>query len=142
MKIVLFIHLFALVLAYGAVLLVDWAGLWFVVGQKPKEDLLKLSRTVQPIIWLGLIGLIVSGVLLHPHLNKLFTQLKMVLVLIILCNGINLHFVQRAMSSEKVESFWQLPSKLKLWSAISIILSQLAWLGAMIIGFVNTASRF
>jgi hypothetical protein len=65
----------------------------------------------------------------------------MVLVLIIFINGINLHFVARAMTAEKIETFWQLPAKLKLWSAISIALSQLAWLGAMIIGFINATSH-
>lgn len=141
MKLVLFVHLFSLTLAYGSVLVVDWAGLWYVLGQKPKDDLLKLSRTAQPLIWIGLTGLIASGVFLHPHMNKPLTQLKMLLVLIILCNGINLHFVQRAMSSDQVESFWQLSGKLKLWSVVSITLSQVTWLGAMIIGFINTSSH-
>ncbi len=65
----------------------------------------------------------------------------MVLVLIILVNGVNLHYVQREMIEEKIESFWELPAKLKIWSTISIILSQLAWIGATAIGFVITASK-
>lgn len=140
-KVWLFIHLFSLVLAYGSVLVVDWAGLWFVLKQRSKEDLLKLTGTTQPLIWLGLLGLVVSGVFLHPNLHKPLTLFKMALVAIIFINGLNLHFVQKAMKAEKIENFWQLPGKLKLWSAASITISQLAWLGAMIIGFINATSH-
>ena len=141
MKIVLFVHLLSLVVAYGAVMVVDWAGLWFVLRKRSKEDLLKLTDITQPLIWLGLVGLVVSGILLHPNLSKPLTQLKMFLVFIIFINGLNLHFVQKAMRTEGVETFWQLPRKLIVWSVVSISVSQLAWLGAMIIGFINANSH-
>ncbi len=141
MKVVLFLHLLSLVLGYGAVLLVDWAGLWYVLRHKTKQDLLKLTSMAQPIIWLGLSGLIITGVLLRPNLAKPLTQLKLLLVAIIVMNGVNLHFVQRAMRSETIQTFWQLPKRLIVWSVVSISLSQLAWLGAMVIGFINTSSH-
>lgn len=141
MKLVLFVHLLSLVVAYGAVMVVDWAGLWFVAKKRSKEDLLRLTSITQPLIWLGLAGLIVSGILLHPNLSKPLTQLKMLFVLIIICNGVNLHFVQRAMRAEKIETFWQLPRKLIIWSVASISLSQIAWLGAIIIGFINATAH-
>ena len=141
MKVVLFIHLFSLIVAYGSVLFVDFYGLLWVMGKKTKSQMLQVSRTAQILIWSGLAGLIVSGILLHPNLHKPLTQLKMLFVLIIICNGLNLHFVQKAMKSEKVEAYWQLPKKLIIWSAASITLSQLAWLGATIIGFINATSH-
>ncbi len=140
-KIVLFIHLFSLIIAYGSVLFVDFYGLFWVLGKKTKAQMLEVSKTAQILIWSGLVGLILSGKFLHPNFTKPLTQLKMLLVLIIICNGLNLHFVQKAIKPEKVEQFRQLPKKLIVWSIVSISLSQLAWLGAVIIGFINTSSH-
>lgn len=140
-KFVLFVHVFSLIVAYGSVLFVDFYGLFWVLGKKTKTQMLEVSKAAQILIWSGLIGLILSGKFLHPNFTKPLTQLKMLLVLIIICNGINLHFVQKAMKSEKLENFWQLPKKLIVWSIVSITLSQLAWLGACIIGFINTSSH-
>ncbi len=140
-KFVLFVHVFSLIVAYGSVLFVDFYGLFWVLGKKTKAQMLEVSKAAQILIWSGLVGLILSGKFLHPNFTKPLTQLKMLLVLIIICNGINLHFVQKAMKSEKLENFWQLPKKLIVWSIVSITLSQLAWLGACIIGFINTSSH-
>lgn len=140
-KALLFIHLFSLVIAYGSVIFVDFYGLFWVLGKKTKTQMLEVSKTAQILIWIGLAGLILSGKFLHPNFTKPLTQLKMLLVLIIICNGVNLHFVQKATKSKKLENFWQLPKKLIAWSIVSISLSQLAWLGACIIGFVNTSSH-
>ncbi|MFO0862995.1 MAG: hypothetical protein U0516_04750 [Candidatus Saccharibacteria bacterium] len=140
-KFVLFVHVFSLIVAYGSVLFVDFYGLFWVLGKKTKTQMLEVSKAAQILIWSGLVGLILSGKFLHPNFTKPLTQLKMLLVLIIICNGINLHFVQKAMKSEKLENFWQLPKKLIVWSIVSITLSQLAWLGACIIGFINTSSH-
>ncbi len=140
-KVVLFVHLFSLIVAYGSVLFVDFYGLFWVLGKKTKTQMIEVGKTAQILIWSGLAGLILSGKFLHPNFTKPLTQLKMLLVLIIICNGVNLHFVQKAMKSEKLENFWQLPKKLIVWSITSITLSQLAWLGACIIGFINTSSH-
>ncbi len=140
-KTLLFIHLFSLIVAYGSVLFVDFYGLFWVLGTKTKTQMIEVSKTAQILIWSGLVGLILSGKFLHPNFTKPLTQIKMLLVLIIICNGINLHFVQKAMKSEKIEHFRQLPKKLIIWSVISISLSQLAWLGALVIGFINTSSH-
>ncbi len=140
-KFVLFVHVFSLIVAYGSVLFVDFYGLFWVLGKKTKTQMLEVSKAAQILIWSGLVGLILSGKFLHPNFTKPLTQLKMLLVLIIICNGINLHFVQKAMKSEKLENFWQLPKKLIVWSIVSITLSQLAWLGVCIIGFINTSSH-
>lgn len=141
MKIILFVHLLSVVVAYGSVIFVDFFGLFWALGKKTKNEMLQVSGVAQILIWSGLVGLIVSGVLLHPHLNKPLTQLKMFLVLVIICNGVNLHFVQKALKNNTIEKYWQLPKKLIAWSMVSISLSQLAWLGAVIIGFINTSSR-
>lgn len=140
-KALLFIHLFSLVIAYGSVIFVDFYGLFWVLGKKTKTQMLEVSKTAQILIWIGLAGLLLSGKFLHPNFTKPLTQLKMLLVLIIICNGVNLHFVQKATKSKKLENFWQLPKKLIAWSIVSISLSQLAWLGACIIGFINTSSH-
>ncbi len=141
-KVIIFLHLIFLVLAYGSVLFVDFFGLLWALDKRTKDQMVIIGSTAQILIWTGLTGLIVSGVFLRPNFSKPLTQLKMLLVLIIICNGLNLHFVQKAMKSEKLESFWQLPKKLIVWSTVSITVSQLAWLGAMIIGFINTSSHF
>lgn len=141
-KVLIFLHLLSLVISYGSVIFVDFYGLFWVLGKKTKTQMIEVSKTAQILIWTGLIGLIVSGKFLHPNFTKPLTQVKMLLVLIIICNGVNLHFIQKAMKSEKLETFWQLPKKLIAWSIVSITLSQLAWLGAVIIGFINTSSHF
>ncbi len=137
----LFVHLLSLVIAYGSVMFVDFYGLLWALNKKTKTKMIEVSTTAQVLIWSGLAGLLVSGKFLLPNMSKPLTQLKMFLVLIIICNGVNLHLVQKAMQSEKLEQFWQLPKKLIFWSIVSITLSQLAWLGACIIGFINTSSH-
>lgn len=136
MKVIVFLHLLSLVVAYGSVLFVDFYGLLWALGKRTKNQMLDVSGVAQKLIWAGVAGLILTGIVLHPDMTNPLVRIKMLFVLIILCNGLNLHYVRKAMMQQKVQKFSELSQKLALWSLLSIILSQVAWLGAMVLGLI------
>jgi hypothetical protein len=139
-KTFLFIHLISLIVAYGTIVFVDFYGFFWALGKRTNEQVMQVSSPAQILIWSGLTGLVITGIALGPNLSRPLTQLKMVLVVIIFINGINLHFVQKALKQNKGVSFQKLNKKLLFWSVASLTLSQLAWLGAIIAGFIITNS--
>lgn len=67
------LHLLGAVIAFGAVLLVDWYGLVWISGLRTFRETLRVSEAAFPLVWLGLILLLVSGVFLAPDLGAPLT---------------------------------------------------------------------
>lgn len=126
----LFVHLSALILGFGGVLSVDWVAALYMLGKRNFLEMVRAADNAAVPIWVGYAGLVLSGVVLEPHLNSPFTIAKLALVLVIGLNGVVALGAQRALARE---------ADLR-WMAIggsAAVISQLGWWGATIIGFIN-----
>ncbi|MGH3327296.1 MAG: hypothetical protein ACRDPT_05780 [Streptomycetales bacterium] len=130
----LFVHLASLVVGFGAVLTVDWIAVLWLLDRRTLND---LSRTISGThipIWVGLIGLLLSGTVLGPHLDSSMTQLKLGLVLVVALNGVQAWAVYQQLVMLDGRP---VPRSLLLRCAATALTSQLGWWGATIIGFAN-----
>jgi hypothetical protein len=138
----LFLHLAALVAGFGAVLVVDLHGVLWLIGRRRLGDLLLITSALQPLIWGGLIALVASGLFLSPNLALPRTQIKLVLVLVATLNGMWAHGLSRQLAAHPAETTAHRVDQnllLKVMGAGAI--SQGAWWGATLIGFLATTSR-
>ncbi|MFE1770708.1 hypothetical protein [Streptomyces sp. NPDC059008] len=132
-----FVHLVALVVGLGSVLAVDWFALLWLLGRRRLADVLRTACTLQFPIWLGLAGLVVTGLFLHPDLASPLTRIKLGLVLAIILNGLHAHWLgQRLERYRNAEA----PRRLLVRSGVAAAVSQLGWWGASLIGFLNSQS--
>jgi hypothetical protein len=137
-QLALFGHLAALVVGFGAVLTVDWFGLLWTLRRRPLVAVLDTAHGAHFLIWLGLLGLSISGALLSPNLASPLTDVKLVAVLTVAINGIHVGRLQTVMASY-VDGRTP-PRSLVLGGALAVLVSQAAWWTATTIGFL-TASR-
>lgn len=68
-RIGLAVHILALVLSFGTILVVDWLGLLWLMGKVHMHESPKLEAAAKPLIWGGLALLLVSGALIQPDLG-------------------------------------------------------------------------
>ena len=130
----LVVHVLAIAVAYGSVLIVDFMGLLWLLGKIDRERMIKLTNWDQPVIWTALITILASGVLLEPDLTKTLMKVKMLLVLAMLANGFNLEALRKKTLTFTDQRFWDLPRSFQIWSAGSIMLSQVLWLSIILLG--------
>ncbi|MFX0579533.1 hypothetical protein [Nocardia nepalensis] len=131
----LFAHLAALVLGFGGVLVADYLMLLWLAGRSTlTEAVAGMSRLHAPI-WIGLLGLIVSGCLLEPNLDSTLTRIKMTLILILTINGLQAMILSKRLSNHVSTP---LTTRLLIWGAASGAISQICWWGAIAIGFGNS----
>lgn len=129
----LFVHLASMVLGFGAVLVVDWVGLQWMLGRRDLSDVVSTAGQVQAPVWAGLIGLVLSGILLEPDADNRLTQVKLGLVLVVTWNGLLACALHRRMAKVSPRA----PRILLMMGALSGAISQAGWWGAMVIGFLN-----
>ncbi|MEU3353554.1 hypothetical protein [Streptomyces sp. NPDC037389] len=132
----LFVHLACLIVGFGAVLTVDWLGLLWLLGKRPLPDVLRTADAVHTPIWLGLAGLVGSGVLLHPDPGAPLTRIKLGLVLLVALNGIHAHTLQPRLGAQCSPQGSR--RALVARCAAGVLVSQLGWWGATVIGFLNS----
>jgi MFS family permease len=130
----LFVHLAALVLGFGSVLVADYFGLRWLARRCPLSETIHVTGRLHLPIWLGVIGLILSGMFLEPNLGHTLTQVKLVLVGVLTLNGL-----QTFVLSKRLEATTgAVSTRLLAWGAASTTVSQVCWWGSMWIGFWNT----
>lgn len=135
-------HVLALVLAFGAVVVVDWVGFLWLVDRRGLHETTTLERAVSPLIWTGLAGMLITGALIHPDLTNPATQLKMCCVLGLMLNGIALIPVTRRIHAlPDGTRFKDLGGTLRTRMLSALVLSQVFWWTAIIIGFANSIGR-
>lgn len=130
----LFVHLIALVVSFGAVIAVDWFALLWLLGHRSLTDLTKVSAAAHLPIWLGLLGLVLSGALLRPDLAQSLTWLKLGLVLLVTLNGLHALALEGRLARFQTGT---VPYRLLRRAMAAAAVSQLGWWGATIIGFLN-----
>ncbi|MFF4424702.1 hypothetical protein ACFY04_28670 [Streptomyces sp. NPDC001549] len=134
----LFVHLLSLVVGFGGVLTADWLGLQWLMGRRSLPEVLRTADAVHLPIWLGLAGLVASGVLLHPDPASPLTQVKLALVLLVALNGLHAWTLQPRLSALCSATGGAAPRLLLLRAVSTVLVSQLGWWGATVIGFLNT----
>ncbi|MEV7725664.1 hypothetical protein AB0P15_13115 [Streptomyces sp. NPDC087917] len=131
----LFAHLASLVLGFGAVLSADYYGLLWATGRCTIAEVIGATSRLHVPIWVGLGGLVLSGLMLHPDLHSPLTLTKLALVAALTLNGL-----QAGLLGRRLEAAAEDPvgSKLLIWGGLTALVSQACWWGAVIIGFLNT----
>lgn len=130
----LFAHLAALVLGFGAVLSLDWFGLMWMLGREDLITLVRVAQVAHTPIWIGLAGLMFSGMLLSPDTSAAPTVLKLVAVLAVALNGLAAAGVQRRLLALNGAA----PPRPLLAAAVVVAtVSQAGWWTATLVGFVN-----
>ncbi|WP_406278771.1 hypothetical protein OHT93_37890 [Streptomyces sp. NBC_00191] len=132
-----FLHVAALVVGLGAVLAVDWFAVLWLLGRRRLADILNTACTLQVPIWLGLAGLMTTGLFLNPDLTSPLTQIKLGLVLAITLNGLYAHRLGQHLDRYRDQP---VPRSLLVQSGVAATVSQLGWWGASLIGFINSQS--
>lgn len=134
----LFVHLISLVVGFGSVLAVDWYGLLSLSGRVTIGDVLLTAERMTPLIWIGLAGLTVSGVVLKPDLSSWLIVVKLCCVL-----GVGIVGVLALSTSRLMER--QMPTPVRPVVRRGMVLagaSQTFWWTAVVIGFItNQASQ-
>ncbi|HEY9493764.1 MAG TPA: transposase [Intrasporangium sp.] len=135
------LHVMSLVASFGAVLLVDWHGLLWLARRRTLMESTRLAAAASPIIWAGLGGLFVTGALLRPDLGSPLTLVKLALVLAVSVNGavmapVRLKLTELSADASPVD----VPQREWRRMVLATTVSQIAWWGAVVIGFVNSST--
>jgi hypothetical protein len=132
----LFIHLISLVVGFGSVLAVDWYGLLSLSRRVTIGDVLLTAERLIPLTWLGLAGLVASGVLLKPDLSSWLVVIKLCCVL-----GVGIVGVLALATSRLMERQMPTPSPSLIRRGMVLAgASQCFWWTAVVIGFVTNES--
>ncbi|GAA1070542.1 hypothetical protein [Kitasatospora arboriphila] len=131
----LFVHLVALVVGFGAVLAVDYMGALWLLGRRTLAQAVESTGPLHVPVWAGLAGLTASGILLEPQLDSPLTRVKLLLVLLIALNGVHATALTKRLEAAGPG---RPKRRLLVRGALSALVSQLGWWGALAIGFWNT----
>ena len=129
----LFAHLGFLILGFGAILVADYFFALWVLGRTTFTEAVVNTSRLHPLIWSGLVGLVISGALLGPNLAYGITILKLGFVAALTLNGVQAMALGRRMSALDGIP----PLRLLLWGGLTAAVSQICWWGAVVIGFLN-----
>lgn len=133
-RLVLFGHLASVVVGFGAVLTVDWFGLLWLVRRRSMLTVVQTAHGAHTLIWIGLCGLMVTGMLLSPDLSAPLTAVKLAAVLGVGLNGLQVVRVQRRMATLGDR---RPTADLLRQGAVTVAVSQTCWWTAMAIGYLN-----
>lgn len=136
------VHILAVVISLGAVVMLDWYGLVWIAGLRPLRAVTAVTQTAHPLVWTGLILLLVSGVFLDPDYTEPMTWVKQVMVLILLHNGLALRSLEGLLSTLPPKtSLGAIPNRLRRRMMGATMTSQLGWWTAFAIGVVVMLTR-
>lgn len=141
-RIGLAVHILALVMSLGTILVVDWLGLLWLLGKAQMHGSGKLEAAAKPLIWGGLALLLASGVLIRPDLTNPATAIKLGCVLVLILNGLSIApAMHRLLALPAATRFGQLARVLRLRLMIALSVSQACWWTAVLIGLINSTQR-
>lgn len=141
-RIGLAVHVLALVLSFGAILVVDWLGFLWLLGKRELHESGRLESAAKPLIWGGLSLLLVSGALIHPDLGNPVTVVKLVCVLVLMLNGLAIGPAMRQLLALPPRTrFGDVARRLRTRLLVALTISQACWWTAVMIGLVNSTLR-
>ena len=133
----LFVHLAGLVLGFGSVLVTDLYGLLWIRDRVRFPQLVRVSGVTEMFVWVGWGVMVASGIpllVLKGEIDNLLV-VKLFFVALIGLNGILLHTLH-----DKVRGYEQgseVPTTVLFRLSFSLLVSQIAWWGALVIGFLH-----
>lgn len=131
-------HILAMVVSFGAILLVDLHGFLWLIGRRDLAETIRLDGAATPLIWGGLAGMLASGIFLNPHLTSAMTDVKLAAVLVLTLNGIMLIPLMRRLAHlPPTASFLDLTPGQRFHMLSCLTISQICWWTAIVIGFIN-----
>ena len=133
-NVALFVHLASFALGFGAVLVADYFVILWLLRRSTFAEAVSGAARLHVPVWIGIIGLGLSGVLLHPNLAAGTTRLKLALVAVLVVNGVHISMI---LSKRLEASGGALGARLLAWGAVATTVSQAAWWGSMLIGFLT-----
>lgn len=136
-----FLHVVSLTFGFGPVVALDVCGLAALLRRRgfTLADAVRTAAVVDPLIWAGYLGLILSGLLLRPDLHSPLMWVKLGAALAAGLNGINAHGVMTAMSFvPRATRLADLPRPFAVRALTATAISQGAWWTAIVIGFFGT----
>ena len=135
------LHVLSMVVAFGAIILVDWHGFLWLVGRRTLAEIIRLDGAATPLIWGGLAGMLVTGAFLSPHLASPMTDLKLAAVLVLSLNGIMLIPLMRRLAHLPPNTgFGALTTGQRIHMMACLAISQACWWTAIVVGFINAES--
>ncbi len=136
-------HLIGLVLAFGAVMLVDWHGLVWLSGLRTFRDSLRIGEAAHPLVWMGLLLIVVSGAFLGPDLSEPVAWIKQLAVLALVNNGVAVRRLGARLSllKPRIYRIADLPRHHRIAMIVTLVVSQVGWWTAGVVGFLATLSR-
>jgi hypothetical protein len=141
-QVALFVHLVSLALGFGGVMAVDLYGLLWLLGRRTAGDLVAMASASHGLISVGVIALLASGAVLHPDLGSATARIKAILVLAILLNGVNAHrYTRRLQAIPDHIAGDAIPWDFMPRALATAAVSQVAWWGTIVIGFLTSTSR-
>jgi hypothetical protein len=141
-RVALAAHILALVLSFGAILVLDWVGLLWLLGRRDVHDTRRLDSAAQPLIWGGLAILLISGALLHPDLSSPPTQIKLVSILVLMLNGLVLTKTMKQLHQLPPETlFTAMAAGLRARLLAALCISQTCWWTSVLVGLLNSTLR-
>lgn len=137
------VHVLALVVSFGSVLLVDWHGLLWLAARRELRECTRVAEGARPLIWAGLAGLLASGTLLRPDLSHGLVWVKLGAVLVILLNGVSVNSLAGDLDAAGAQSTVGAATAARLRRRLfaSSTLSALSWWTAIVIGLITDVRR-
>ena len=141
-RVALAAHILALVLSFGAILVLDWVGLLWLLGRRDVHDTRRLDSAAQPLIWGGLAILLISGALLHPDISSPPTQIKLVSILVLMLNGLVLTQTMKQLHQLPPGTlFTAMAAGLRARLLVALCLSQTCWWTSVLVGLLKSTLR-
>lgn len=135
--VLLFVHLSGLVLGFGSVMVTDLYGALWLTGRQPYQQVVRVSAVTEKFIWVGWSIMVAAGIpliVIKGEIDNLM-WIKLFFVALIGVNGFALYLVQQRASDFGPGD--ELPSRFVVWSALALLVSQIGWWGAVLIGFLH-----
>lgn len=135
--IILFIHLSGLILGFGSVLVTDLYGALWLRDRVRFPELVRVSGFTEKFIWVGWGIMVTTGIAL-ASLKGIIDNLmiiKLFFVVLIGLNGLLLHRLHKQLHGRKEGS--DVPTITLFRMAFGLFISQVAWWGSVLIGFLH-----
>lgn len=135
------IHLFFVLFSFFWIIRSDWYGLTWIRGIRTLLENEKLD-VFHTRVWVGLVGIIVTGLLLVAQRTELLTNFffwfKMCFVGVLLVNSF---FINKEMILARTTPFVKLSRKQKTYIFLVGAISTISWISAFILGEVLAELR-
>lgn len=132
------LHILAMVLSFGAIMLLDWHGFLWLINKRKLGETVRLDGAAGPLIWIGMAGLLATGPFLEPNLDDMLTDIKLVAVLLLMLNGILLMPLMNKLDRMRIDTtFVGLTTGQRIHMLFCLMVSQICWWTAIAIGFIN-----